>query len=373
MKVLQVLPALNSGGVERGTLEIAEALVDAGHESLVMSAGGRLVASLERHGSTHIKRDLGKKSPLTFLKVWALRRYLREQQVDIVHARSRMPAWLCYLAIKGMAKKNCPRFVTTVHGMHSVSAYSKVMNFGERVIVVSESVKAFQLQNYPDTDEHKLRLIYRGIDPKKFPRDFCASEEWRQRWYHDFPQTRGKQLVVLPGRLTRLKGHRHFLELIKQLVDQGRDVMGLIVGGDDPKKSAYAKELYEAVSQYGLDSRIVFVGHRADMREIYSLSTVVMSLSEKPESFGRTVLEPLAMGVPVVAWDQGGVGEIMARLFSAGAVPKNNLDALAQAVTKVLLGEAPPVASDNPFLLQDMCDSTLAVYQELLNESGERE
>ncbi len=373
MKVLQVLPALNSGGVERGTLEIADALVKAGHDSFVMSAGGRLCSQLEREGSVHINRDVGKKSPLTFAKVWSLRRYFAEQQFDIVHARSRMPAWLCHLAIRGMPRRNRPRFVTTVHGMHSVSRYSKVMNYGERVIVVSESVKRFQLENYPDTDTSKLRLIYRGIDPDVFSPYFQASEEWQQQWYGDFPQTYDKCVITLPGRITRLKGHLRFLHLVKSLLDNKRDVIGLIVGGLNPKKSTYAKELFEIISEQGLDRRVLFVGHRSDMREIYSISDVVLSLSEKPESFGRTVLEPLAMGVPVVAWHQGGVGEILDRLFPAGAVAQDDEQGLVDAVERALRGEAAPMLSDNPFLLSRMCEQTLAVYQELLDERQAQE
>ncbi|PIE39708.1 MAG: hypothetical protein CSA53_00105 [Gammaproteobacteria bacterium] len=241
------------------------------------------------------------------------------------------------------------------------------------MIVVSESVKRFQLENYPDTDTSKLRLIYRGIDPDVFSPYFQASEEWQQQWYGDFPQTYDKSVITLPGRITRLKGHLRFLHLIKSLLDNKRDVVALIVGSHDPQKSTYTKELYETVSKLGLDRRVLFIGHRSDMREIYSISDVVLSLSEKPESFGRTVLEPLAMGVPVVAWHQGGVGEILDRFFPAGAVAQDDEQGLVDAVERVLRGEAAPVVSDNPFLLSRMCEQTLAVYQELLDERQAQE
>ena len=121
LKVLQLLPALDSGGVERGTLEIARALIGAGHESVVLSKGGRLVEQLQREGSRHIARDLGRKSPATFLQYRALRRLFEQERFDIVHARSRLPAWVAWLAWRGMPAGARPHFVTTVHGMHSVS------------------------------------------------------------------------------------------------------------------------------------------------------------------------------------------------------------------------------------------------------------
>lgn len=366
MRVLQVLPALNGGGVEKGTLEIAQALVQAGHESWVMSAGGRLVAELEQNGSRHIEWHLEKKSPFTFLQVRAVRRWLRENPVDIIHVRSRMPAWILYLAWKKLPPQQRPHLVSTVHGLHSVSRYSAIMNCGERVIVVSETLRDYVLQHYPAVDAAKLRLIYRGVDPADYPWHYQPTEQWRANWQQQFPQLAGKFVVTLPGRITRLKGHHAFLRLIQTLRQSQPDVVGLIVGGDDPKRMAYRRELDSAVQQAGLQDAIIFTGHRSDMRDIYAASSVVLSLSSKPESFGRTVLEALSMGVPVVGYAHGGVGEILRTLYPAGAAPLNDEAGVARAIV-ALRADAPRIAPNTQFLLANMQQQTLAVYQELLS------
>ncbi|MBE0440380.1 MAG: glycosyltransferase, partial [Gammaproteobacteria bacterium] len=297
MKVVQVLPNLNGGGVEKGTLEIAEALVQAGHESIVISAGGRMVEQLVQQGSQHIDWDLGKKSPLTFRHIWAIRKWLKQQRPDILHLRSRMPAWVVWLAWRGLPKNHRPHLVTTVHGLYSVSKYSEIMCKGERVIAVSETVENYIRDNYPATDMSHVELIYRGVDPAEFPYGYQPPEQWLKQWQHDFPQLAGKKILTLPGRLTRLKGHHDFIDLVIKLKQTGEPIHGLIVGGEDPKRQQYATELRKRIDTEGLDDTITFTGNRSDIREIYAISDVVLSLSTKPESFGRAVLEALSLGV----------------------------------------------------------------------------
>src|SRR5512139_2168841 len=160
LTVLQLLPALESGGVERGTLEVAHALIQHGHRALVISAGGRQVAPLVASGAEHVAWPIGKKSLKTLLLVGRLRRFLLEQKVDILHARSRVPAWIAYLAWRGMDPATRPRFVTTVHGMYSVNRYSRIMTRGEVVIAVSETVRDYILHNYPDTQPARSRVSH---------------------------------------------------------------------------------------------------------------------------------------------------------------------------------------------------------------------
>ena len=367
LKVLQLLPALDSGGVERGTLEIARALVAAGHESAVLSKGGRLVEQLQREGSRHLARDLGRKSPTTFLQYRALRRLFEAERFDIVHARSRLPAWVAWLAWRGMPANARPHFVTTVHGMHSVSRYSAIMCAGERVIAVSDTVRDYIRTHYPParwphlTDE-RITVISRGIDPAEFPRDYQPADEWLARFHAEFPQIAGRKVLTLPGRLTRLKGHHDFMTIIGRLVAEGLDVVGLIVGGEDPKRPGYAKEIRERVQAEGLGERIVFTGHRSDVREIYAISDCVLSLSSTPESFGRTVLEPLAMGRPVVGYAHGGVAEILGELFPQGAVGKGDVGAAARSTNYILGGHADAVRENHRFLLKEMQSATLSLY-----------
>lgn len=370
LKVLQLLPALDSGGVERGTLEIARALVAAGHESVVLSKGGRLVAQLQAEGSRHIARDLGRKSPTTFLHYRALRKLFEAERFDIVHARSRLPAWVVWLAWRGMPADARPRFVTTVHGMHSVSRYSAIMCAGERVIAVSDTVRDYLRSHYPPTRwphlaDERITVIPRGIDPAEFPRDYQPSDEWLARFQTEFPQIGRRKVLTLPGRLTRLKGHHDFITLVARLVAEGIDVIGLVVGGEDPKRPGYAKEIRERVQAEGLGDRIVFTGHRSDVREIYSVSDCVLSLSSTPESFGRTVLEPLAMGRPVVGYAHGGVAEILAELFPHGAVGKGDVAAATVRAADVIAGRTPVVEHNSRFLLANMQAQTLKLYRSL--------
>jgi len=365
LKVLQVLPALEAGGVERGTLEIAEALVRAGHEPWVLSAGGQLVPTLERHGARHVCWRIGRKSPLSLAQVPTLRRWLAQQQFDILHLRSRMPAWVCWLAWRGLDPAQRPRLLTTVHGLHSVSRYSRIVTCGERVIAVSEAVRDYVLANYPQCPPERLRLIYRGISPQQFPRAYRPPEQWLRTWYQQYPQLLENRVITLAGRLTRLKNHAAFLQILAQLRATGEPVQGLIVGGEDPKRRGYAREIEAQVERLGLGRHVIFTGHRRDMREIYAVSSVVLSLSNKPESFGRTVLEPLSLGVPVVAYSHGGVAEIMRELFPAGAVALNDVAAATARVQAALQGQLPEPAPNTRFLLSTMCEQTLALYREL--------
>lgn len=362
MTVLQVLPALESGGVERGTLEVAGELVRRGHRALVISAGGRMVDEMRALGAEHIAWPIGKKSPLTLLLAPRLRKLLMEQKVDILHARSRLPAWVAWLAWRGMNPATRPRFVTTVHGLYSVNRYSAVMMRGERIIAVSKTIRDYILHNYPRVTPERIQVIYRGVDGREFPYGHRPSESWWRAWYEQYPQLRDKFVITLPGRLTRLKGHTDFIELMTRLRDYGVTAHGLIVGGVDEHRRAYAEEIMRMVRQRDLNN-ITFTGPRADMREIYAASNLVLSLSQQPESFGRTVLEALSLGVPVIGYAHGGVREILAAIYPQGLIPLGNLAALQQRVLE-FMREPPPVPGSHPFSLQAMLDVTMALYQD---------
>jgi glycosyltransferase involved in cell wall biosynthesis len=364
LTVLQILPALQGGGVERGTLEVARHLVQHGHRSLVMSAGGRMVAQLEGEGSTHFTWPVGKKSLFTLRLVPHLRRFLIEHKVDILHVRSRMPAWVAYLAWRGMDPVARPRLVTTVHGLYSVNRYSKVMLKGERIIAVSNTIRDYILSNYPGTDASHIEVIYRGVDAAEFPYGYQPAPDWLAAWRAQYPQLTGKRILTLPGRLTRLKGHADFITLIAQLKQRGLPVHGLIVGGEDPKRLAYARELHQAVAARGLSNDITFTGHRSDMREVFAASDMVLSLSSKPESFGRTVLEALRLGTPVVGYNHGGVGEILAAAYPDGLVESGNVDALVERIAELLQHPA-TVTNNGVYPLSSMLKQTMALYLDL--------
>lgn len=359
--VAQILPALEEGGVERGTLEIAEALAQRGHRAVVISAGGRMVDALLKCGAEHVEMPIGKKSPLTLRFVPALRRVLEERQVDIIHARSRLPAWIGFLAWRGMPSGTRPRFVTTVHGLYSVNAYSAVMTRGERVIAVSEAVRSYLRENYPKLDPKRIELIYRGVDESRFHPDYRPSPNWIVRFFSDLPQTADRFIVTLAGRLTRLKGHEDFLDLISALVERGIPVHGLVVGGESGREK-YADNLRAAVDTRQIP--VTFTGSRSDLRDIFAVSSAVVSLSRKPESFGRTVNEALALGVPVVGYDHGGVGEILRAMFPRGAVPVGDVRAAAEVIESIQ-SQGLRVNCPNAFPLTRMLDDTLKLYRSI--------
>lgn len=365
LTVAQLLPALDAGGVERSTLEISAALVRAGHRALVVSAGGRLLPRLEALGATHASLDVGRKSLGVLRHVGSLRALLRRERVDIVHARSRLPAWIGWLALRGMPASERPRFMTTVHGLNSPSRYSAIMARGERVICVSGCVRDYVLQHYPDTDPARLRLVPRGIDPADFPRVPLPDAEARASVAQMHPQLGGQgPLLLLPGRGTRLKGHADALALLAALRADGLDARLWMPGALQDGRERYTGELQALAQALGVEAAVALSPPTAAIARAYAASDVVLQLSRKPESFGRTVVEALSVGRPVVGWDHGGVGELLRQLQPAGAVRAFDARCLQHAVQQVLA--APPSLPDPiPFTLQAMQDATLSVYDEL--------
>ena len=361
LTVLQLLPALESGGVERGTLEIAHALVERGHRALVISAGGRLVAPLVESGAEHFAWPIGKKSLKTLLLVRKLRRFFVEQKIDIVHARSRVPAWIAYLAWRGMNPLTRPRFITTVHGLYGINRYSGIMARGEAVIAVSDTVRDYILANYPDTLPWRISVIHRGVDSLHYPHGWTPPASWQESFFAQFPAARNKRILTLPGRITRLKGHEDFIELVGRLKRRGQPVHGLIVGGASASKQRYLQKLRYRVRSMGLESDISFTGQRDDLKSILAVSSLVLSLSTQPESFGRTTLEALRLGVPTAGYAHGGVGEILQKIYPAGALPLHDLGEACRRIGQ-LLEQPPAVPAGDFFPLQAMLDQTLDLY-----------
>ena len=371
LTVVQLLPALHSGGVERSTLEIAEALVRAGHRAIVVSAGGRLVPQLEAGGAEHIALAIGRKSPLTLLHVRRLRALFAECGADIVHARSRLPAWIGWLALRAMPAVQRPRFVTTVHGLNSPSRYSAIMARGERVICVSETMREYVLKHYPDTEAATLRVIPRGIDPAAFPRMECPDRGARARIAALHPMLGGDgPLLLLPGRGTRLKGHADASMLLAALRRDGLDARLWMPGAREPGREAYIAGIEAEAMRIGVADALAITPPTAAIAEAYAASDLVLQVSRKPESFGRTVIEALSCGRPVAGWAHGGAGELLRELLPAGAVAPFDADALHRAA-RDLLAQAAAVPATMPaslqrYSLEAMQTATLACYRELL-------
>jgi glycosyltransferase involved in cell wall biosynthesis len=346
LTVVQLLPALGSGGVERSTLEIAQALVRAGHRSIVVSAGGRLVDTLIAQGSEHIERDIGRKSLASLRHVLALRRLFRAVKPDIVHARSRLPAWLGWWALKGIAGSH---FITTVHGLNSPGRYSSIMARGERVICVSESVRAHVLSQWPATDPGKLVVIERGIDPLAFPST-------------PLPAPDGEPVLLMPGRGTRLKGHHAALQLLADLRGRGVRAQLRLLGTREAGREAYVAELEASAAALGLAQQLQILAPTADMAGAYRDCNLVLQLSSRPEAFGRTVVEALCSGRPVVGWAHGGVADLLSRLFPEGRVARGDREGLRDTTLSLLASPRAisPIAAQT---LAGMQAQTLKVYE----------
>ena len=363
--VMQLLPALESGGVERGTIEIAAALIAAGHKAIVVSGGGRMVAELEALGAEHITLPIGKKSLTSLRYISVLRRLMQEKQVDILHLRSRLPAWLGYLAWKKLDPATRPRLVTTVHGPYTPNFYSAVMLKGERIIAVSDMIVAYIRRHYPWVDSNRVTRIYRGVDPVAFSPEYQPESSWLARWQAEFPQAVGKWTITLPGRITRWKGQLDLLDIVERLKTEDIPVHALIVGGAHPRKQQFLQEISAEISRRNLTDDVTMVGQRSDLKDIMAISDVVLSLSTEPEAFGRVSLEALSLGRPVLGYAHGGVGEQLAAMYPAGAIALGDIDAAVTTLSGWYRDGAPEVPSERPFTLATMQAQTLALYRDV--------
>ena len=362
---MQLLPELHTGGAERSALEIGRALVAQGHRSVVISAGGRLVEQLIAEGSEHHALPIAKKSLRTLLQIRPLRRLLDEIDPDLMHVRSRLPAWLAHFA----ACKSAPATVSTVHGLNSVSAYSAILTRAQRVIAVSQTSANYLIDNYPRLDQLRLRVIPRGMWSQDFPHQFQPAPSWISEFRQQFPALNGDKLLTLPGRGTRLKGHLSALQLLAAVRGRGVDARLLLLGAEQPGRERYLAELREQGRGLGVDEYWVATPSRRDVREVYAISDLLLQLSERPESFGRTVAEALHQGRPVLGWDLGGVGEQLRRSFAPGAVEFGDQCALTEQACRLLLDpQLEAIDRGSIPTIEAMQEATLAVYAEVLEE-----
>jgi len=369
--VVQMLPDLGGGGVERGTLELARYLCEQGHRSIVISAGGRMVAQLEAEGSRHIAWKVGSKRPACLKTFFPLRRLLQEEHVDILHVRSRLPAWIGYLVWRSLPKKTRPHLVTTFHGFYSVNSYSAVMTKGERIIAISKSVADHIRQHYKVPGNRIVR-IYRGVDETYFNPAAVSGERiesLRKRW--DLAGYFGP-IIMLPGRISPWKGHDVFFRSLG--IIQKLPWKALCVGAES-ENSHHSLRLRQMIQDLGLAKRILLVGHCDDMPAALMLADVVVSASSsEPEAFGRIAVEAQAMGKSVIASAHGGSLETVLDRKTGWLVPPNNELSLAAALTEAILdkslreemGRAARQWAGKQFSIRQMCSQTVSLYHEVM-------
>lgn len=368
--VLQVLPRLEQGGVERGTVEVAGALVQAGWRAVVASAGGRMVGDILRAGAEHVELPLATKNPARILmNVRRLASLIETRHVDIVHARSRAPAWSAMLA----AHRTGRHFVTTFHNAYGAESWAKrrynsVMARGERVIAISRFVGAHAAETY-GVGDGRLRIIERGVDLENFHPDRVGAARivhLAKAW--QLPD--GAPVVMLPGRLTSWKGHEVLIEALSWL--GRRDLVCVFVGSGGAR---YRQTLERQIAALDLGGVCRFVDHCADMPAAYMLADVVVSASTRPEGFGRVIAEALAMGRPVIASEHGGANEIVRDGDTGWLVPPGDAKALTRALQAALsldgaararLAARAIAAVAGRFSRDAMTQRTIAVYEEIL-------
>ena len=370
--VLQVLPSLETGGVERGAVDIAGAVKADGGTAIIASEGGLMENDLKRLGVLHLKMPLASKNPLVMRRnVTRLVQAIESYGVDLIHARSRAPAW----SARAAARRSGCHFVTTFHAAYNFSSglkkrYNAVMAEGERVIAISEFIADHVRQHYK-VDPSKLRVIHRGVDLTRFDPDRVSAERMIQlatRWR--LPD--GMPLILMPGRLTRWKGQTVLLEALSQLADL--EYRCVLVGADQGR-TAYRRELEGLIGQHDLAGKVSLLDECKDMPAAYMVSDVVVSASTDPEGFGRVIGEAQALGRPVVASDHGGAREQVLPGQTGFLFPPGDAQGLAAALRKALglsqeeralLHGAAIARVRQNFSKDQMCAKTLSLYKELL-------
>ena len=367
MKVIQFVPTLDSGGVEQGVLEISAALVANGHDSHIVSAGGRLVSTLIKSGAKHHQWNIHKKNLFTLSLVRPLRAWIISMKPDIIHVRSRMPAWIVWRALKGMPINIRPKLISTVHGLHSINFYSAVMTKPDNIIAVSNCSKSYIINNYTKLQSKNIRLIYRGIDNSSYHKDYKPSSSWLSDWYEQYPETYNSKLLTIAGRISPLKDFEKIIYLAKSIKESSSSSFKVLIAGEAKDKHLnYLNKLKILIESLDLSNEIYFLNYRKDIKDIFAISNIAYNTSNKPESFGRSVLEPLSLGIPTIGYDQGGVKEILEELYPYGAVEVNNHEMLVEKSLSVLDGNNTDIKVNTRFITSQMCSDTLSFYKEIL-------
>lgn len=374
MKILQVLPALGQGGVERGTIEIASALTAAGIPNAVASAGGRLVRALEECGTDHLLLPIDKKNPFTLRKcAKKLAEYCKAEGVTLMHVRSRAPAW----AVKWASEMCGVKWIATFHGVYGTEPrifkipYNRIMLKGERTIAVSDYVRRHILENYSGVDPEKIVRIYRGAATDVFRPDAVPKEDAGAKKTKQYGFEADRPVITIPGRLTRLKGQEVFFEALSMMRNRR---FGVLVLGSDQGRVEYSDQLRTIAGKLSDETRVVFRDHTSQMQVVYALSDIVVNASTQPESFGRTITEAQASGCLVLATAHGGACETVKDGETGFLVPPGDAKAMAAKLDEMLemseeakarMRAAAVESVRSNFSTARMCEETLALYREL--------
>jgi glycosyltransferase involved in cell wall biosynthesis len=335
LKVLQVLPRVNSGGVERGTIDVAYFMNKLQpHTCMIASAGGSLETDIARKKIKHITLPLDSKNPfIILLNSLRLYKVIKDNQINIVHARSRAPAWSAYLA----ARRANVAFVTTVHGAYNPDGflkkkYNSIMLKGDKVIAVSNFIEKYIRKNYV-LFRNNIEVIYRGVDLQSFTPE-NVSESRVEVLFQHYRLPLEKCIILLPGRLSRIKGHEVLLDALAEL--KSEDWICLFVGPMNDENQEYIKELYDHATQLKIRHRLYVYNECTDMPALYKMCNIVICPTIIPEAFGRVIAEAMAMERPVIASDHGGAKEIIENEVSGFLFDNKNPKDLARIIERVM-------------------------------------
>ncbi len=376
--ILQVTPSLDAGGVERTTIEVAEAITRAGGRALVASRGGQLESDLEGVGGELVRMPVHTKNPLGVLfNAGRLQALAKARDVAIIHARSRAPGWSALLAARRLGLP----FVTTFHGIYNAKSgvkrwYNSVMARGDRIIANSEFTRAHVLKEYnliPD----RVITIPRGVDLKTFdPAAVDASQPQRLRAEWGFANAH-RLMFLMPTRITRWKGHEVLLDAAARAEALRPGRFGVIMAGSAQGRESFRDEIAIRIATEGLGAVVRLVDHQNDMPATLMAADVVVTPSIEPEAFGRVAVEAQAMGRPVIATDHGGFTETVRNGASGLLVPPKDSEALAQAMIRLIdmdsgaraaMGEAGMAHARPLYAKSALQKATLAVYEQVLSE-----
>ena len=364
MRVVQLLPELNEGGVERGTVDLNREFVKRGIQSIVISNGGKLVPQIIKDGGNHVQVDVCSKNPLTApWRIWKLYKELKELSPDILHVRSRVPAWMVYFANKALKLP----VIATVHGLNSVNRYSKIMTHAEHIICVGNVVRNHIIKNY-DTPTEKITIIQRGVDLSYFNPsqvDQAFIEDLKNRY-----DLNDKFIVTSVGRITWLKDYESFISGIKLAKEKIPNLVGLVVGGKGENKDAYFQTLLSLVKDEKVSENILFIGSQQQMAEIYHMSNVLVNASLKMGNIARTITESLAMNTPVIATSFEGLDNII-NASNGVVIPTKNPQKLSDAICHLYDKKLKNVREtlNQEYTLDHMTNSTIAIYKKVLRRA----
>ena len=334
--IMQVLPNLEQGGVERGTADVSKAITKAGGKSIVVSNGGKIADEIMIAKAHHIKLPVHTKNVFKMISnVFALKKLIKEYDVDIVHARSRAPAWSCYFA----CKKSTAKFVTTFHAKYKFSnrikrKYNSVMAKGDRVVSISKFIKKYINENYA-LDNSKIDVVIRGVELEKFNPEKVTNETM-SKIINDWHIPEGNPVVLCPGRLSKIKGQKTLIEAAKILKDRGINDVSYVFLGSDQGRVEYSQMLLDEIAKNDLKDNFYMISGTNDMPTAYTISDVVACLSVVEEGFGRVPIEAFAMGRPVIATKLGGFLETVVDGKVGALIDKEDSKALADNIEKYL-------------------------------------